>query len=188
MAKTHVMIDLETLSTATNATVLTIGAVRFDPFGDESVDNEFDRLYIKVDLDSCESLGLDISEDTIAWWGKQSAEAQEEAFGTEGRTPIADAMQQLHKFCWGASRVWSNGSGFDIVICETIFTKLQRGYPWKYWGVRDVRTMFDMGIDPLMPKVTAHNAVEDAVAQAIGVQNVCRVLLSQGVTPFKSYK
>jgi hypothetical protein len=48
--------------------------------------------------------------------------------------------------------------------------------------------MFDLGIDPKMPQVTAHNAVEDAVAQAIGVQNVSQVLMEHGITPFKKYK
>ena len=33
--KTDVMIDLETLDVTPTATVLTIGAVKFDPFGDD---------------------------------------------------------------------------------------------------------------------------------------------------------
>ena len=33
--KSDVMIDLETLDTTPTATILTIGAVKFDPFGDK---------------------------------------------------------------------------------------------------------------------------------------------------------
>jgi hypothetical protein len=185
--KNHIMVDLETLSTRTNATILTLGAVRFDPLGNDPIE-EKDKLYIKIDLDSCADLDLHIDDNTIEWWSKQSPEAQEEAFGEEGRLSATDAFTQLYKFCWGASCFWSNGAGFDIVVCDTYYDRIQRAAPWKYWAIRDVRTMFDLGIDPKMPQVTAHNAVEDAVAQAIGVQNVSQVLMEHGITPFKKYK
>jgi len=185
MAKTDVMIDLETLATSTDAAILTIGAVKFDPFGSVADFSENDKFYVKVDLDSCNELNLTVSDDTINWWATQSKEAQDEAFSPKNRIHIEDAFADLYKFCWGAQRVWSNGAGFDVVICETIFNKIHKAVPWKFWQVRDVRTIFDLGIDPQRPQVTAHNAVEDALAQAISVQNVCRVLKSVGVTPFK---
>ena len=47
---------------------------------------------------------------------------------------------------------------------------------WEFWNVRDTRTMFDLGVDPEMPAVTAHRALDDAKAQAIAVQNVYRKL------------
>jgi exodeoxyribonuclease VIII len=66
------MIDLETLATSPNAAVLTIGAVKFDPFNIETDNPTCEKLYIKVDLDSCDALGLDVSEDTLEWWSQQS--------------------------------------------------------------------------------------------------------------------
>jgi DNA polymerase III epsilon subunit-like protein len=185
--KNHIMLDLETLSTQTNATILTIGAVRFDPLGNDPIE-EKDKLYIRVSLEDSGNLGMHIDDGTIEWWSKQSQEAQDEAFTEEGRIPVVDAFTQLHKFSWGASCFWSNGAGFDIVVCDTYYNALNRAAPWKYWAIRDVRTYFDLGIDPNMPPVTAHNAVEDAVAQAIGVQNVSQVLMEHGINPFKKYK
>lgn len=173
---TDIMIDLETLATSTDAAILTIGAVKFDPFGKDIEDPAMDSFYVKVDIDSCDQLGLVANDDTIAWWGQQSKEAQEEAFGTEGRIHIRDAMDQLYKFCWGAKRVWSNGAAFDIPICETAFKRLQKATPWQYWQVRDVRTIFDLGINPNRPPVLAHHALQDAWNQAVGVQNVFGVL------------
>jgi 3' exoribonuclease, RNase T-like len=173
---TDIMIDLETLNTTPDAAILTIGAVKFDPFGRELSEPEMDSFYVKVDLDSCDRIGLTTNDDTIAWWANQSKEAQAAAFDPEGRIDIVDAFAQLYKFCWGAKRVWSNGSCFDIVICEHVFRKINRACPWKFWEVRDVRTAFDLGIDPKRPPVTAHHALEDAWNQAVGIQNVYNTL------------
>ena len=188
MPKTDVMIDLETLATSTDAAILTIGAVKFDPFDYNVEFDEKDKFYVKVDLDSCNELNLTVSEDTINWWSTQSKEAQEEAFSQTGRIDVYDAFQDLYKFCWGAQRVWSNGAAFDIVICETVFNRIHKKTPWDFWQVRDVRTIFDLGINPERPAVTAHNALADAEAQARGVQKVCTTLKSNGIIPFSKIK
>ena len=167
-----IMIDLETLATSPNAAVLTIGAVRFDPFNNDIGNPTCEKLYIRVDLDSCDDLGLEVNDDTIAWWAQQSKEAQEEAFNPEGRVHVREAFNQLYKFCWGAKRIWSHGASFDTVICENIFRKLNKAVPWKFWEVRCTRTLFDIGINPERPPVLKHHALEDAWNQTVGVQNV----------------
>jgi hypothetical protein len=170
------MIDLETLNTTPDSTILTIGAVKFDPFGSEVKEPDMDSFYCRVDVDSCDRIGLTTSDDTIAWWANQSKEAQEAAFDPIDRIDIEEAFARLYKFCWGAKRVWSNGSTFDIIICEHVFRKINRACPWKFWEVRDVRTAFDLGINPQRPPVTAHHALEDAWNQAVGIQNVYNTL------------
>lgn len=178
MALTDIMIDLETLATSPDAAILTIGAVKFDPFGKDLQEPGMESLYIRVDIDSCDEIGLATSDDTIAWWAQQDQAAQDEAFNPDGRVHIRDAFNQLYKFCWGAQRVWSNGSGFDIVICETIFKKLEKAVPWQFWQTRDCRTAFDLGINPHRPPVLKHHALEDAWNQAVGIQNVYNTLRS----------
>jgi len=173
---TDVMIDLETLDVLPSATILTIGAVKFDPFGDDMREKNCEKFYVKVDIDSCDRLGLTTSADTINWWSQQTEAAQNEAFSTEDRIPIHEAVNKLYKFCWGAKRVWSHGAGFDIIILEHVFAKLNKKVPWSFWEVRDTRTLFDIGIDPERPPVLAHHALEDAWNQAVGVQNVLRTL------------
>jgi hypothetical protein len=175
---TDIMIDLETLATSTDAAILTIGAVKFDPFGYEIKEPAMDSFYVKVDIDSCHDLGLATSDDTLEWWSRQTQEAQDAAFDPEGRIPITEAFHQLYKFCWGAKRVWSNGASFDIVICETVFKKINKAVPWKFWEIRDVRTAFDLGINPNRPPITAHHALEDAWNQAVGIQTVYNTLRS----------
>lgn len=186
------MIDLETLATSTDAAILTIGAVKFDPFGKDVQEPDMDSFYVRVDLDSCHDIGLVTSDDTIAWWAQQDQAAQDEAFNPEGRIHVKEAFEQLYKFCWGAKRVWSNGAGFDVVICETVFKRIQKSVPWSFWQVRDVRTAFDLGINPNRPPVLKHHALEDAWNQAVGIQNVYNTLRSSTtvdgsyITPFKN--
>ena len=57
MANTDIMIDLETLATSTDAAILTIGAVKFDPFGKELSEPQMESFYVRVDLDSCDEIG-----------------------------------------------------------------------------------------------------------------------------------
>ena len=178
MANTDVMIDMETLDVLPTATILTIGAVKFDPFGDDVKDPRMEKFYVKVDIDSCDKLGCTVTQSTLDWWANQSKEAQDEAFSPNGRIDIVDAMNQLYKFCWGAKRVWSHGAGFDIIICENLFRKIGKAIPWQFWEVRDTRTLFDIGINPNRPPVLKHHALEDAWNQAVGVQNVYKTLRS----------
>ena len=176
MANTDVMIDLETLATSTDAVILTIGAVKFDPFGSDIKEPAMDSFYVKIDIDSCDELGLVSNDDTIAWWAQQDKLAQAEAFEGDDRIHIRDAFDRLYKFCWGAKRVWSNGASFDIPICEHVYRKLNKAIPWPFWSVRDVRTAFDLGINPNRPPVMAHHALQDAWNQAVGIQNVYNTL------------
>lgn len=178
MANTDLMIDLETLDVRPTATILTIGAVKFDPFGDDVKDPVCEKFYCRVDVDSCDALGLTVSPATLEWWAQQSQEAQDEAFDPRDRISITEAMNRLYKFAWGTKRVWSHGAAFDVVICEHIFNKIGKAVPWQFWEVRDTRTLFDIGINPHRPPVLKHHALEDAWNQAVGVQNVYKTLRS----------
>jgi len=175
---TDIMIDLETLDVLPSATILTIGAVKFDPFGEEANDPKMEKFYLKVDVDSCDRIGASVSTATLDWWANQTAAAQADAFDPTNRIPIEEAMTKLYKFCWGGKRVWSHGAGFDVIILEWYFRKIEKAIPWSFWEVRDTRTLFDIGINPERPPVLAHHALEDAWNQAVGVQNVYKKLRS----------
>ena len=188
---TDVMIDLETLDVLPTATILTLGAVKFDPMGDDVNEPTMQKLYIKIDIDSCDKLGGTVSPATLEWWASQSKEAQDDAFDPNDRVSVEVALNQLYHFCWGAKRVWSHGVGFDLIILENYFRKIGKAIPWQFWEMRDTRTLFDLGINPERATVTAHNALADAVDQALGVQRVFRTLRSSTtkdgnyITPFQ---
>ena len=166
------MVDLETLATTPNAAILSLGAVTFDP----NSDHIYDTLYYRVELESFDGLDSYIDDGTIEWWSKQDPAAQEEAFDPNDRVDIRTVMDEFYKFCMGSSKFWSHGSTFDIIILEHYYRQIGKPYPWKFWEVRDTRTLFDLGMDPEMPQANKHHALEDALRQAIGVQNMFRKL------------
>ena len=168
----HLMVDLETLATSPDAVILTIGAVTFDPASNKI----FDKLYYRVDVDSCDRLGMTVNDDTVEWWSKQAADVQSEAFAEDNRVPIEEVIEKFHKFAWNCDAFWSHGATFDLVILDCYYRKLNKVPPWNFWQIRDTRTLFDLGYDPEMPKEGLHNALEDASRQAIGVQTIYRKL------------
>jgi exodeoxyribonuclease VIII len=162
----HAMIDLETLATSPQATVLTVGGVKFDPYSDVEPHSEF---YFRLDT---EGQDRDINEDTLAWWGRQDPKAQEEAFGEENRVTAEDFLSTLPKWMNGVDVLWGHGYGFDITILEDMLRQVGRSIPWQFWQVRDSRTLFAMmKQDPRKGMQTdLHNALADAFYQAKGVQ------------------
>lgn len=176
------MIDLETLDTSPDCVILTIGAVAFDPKGMGVVE----RLELRPTIDDqTEKYNRMIDEGTVNWWSKQSPEAIEEAMGDHNRISFQEAMEKLYKFCWNRRAVWSNGAGFDIIVCESAWRQLDMRIPWPYYTVRDTRTLFEAtGVslkDAKYKTKTTHKAVEDAEHQAIVVQDAYRKLIKAGL-------
>ena len=166
------MLDMETLAVSPNAVVLSLGAVHFDPYGT----GHSDSLYFRIDIDDQDALGREVDPGTLEWWSRQPPAIMEEAFSPDDRIPLVEAMDRFHRFVWGCSAFWSHGATFDLVMIENIYGQLNKALPWNYWQLRDTRTLFDLGHDPEMPQGSKHNALEDAIRQAVGVQNVYRKL------------
>ena len=162
----HAMIDLETLHTTPQATVLTVGGVKFNPFDSSEPHSEF---YFKLDIDS---QNRDVSDDTIAWWGRQDPKVQEEAFSSANRVSMETFLDSLPKWMVGVDVLWGHGYGFDITIIEDMLRQCNKSIPWQFWQVMDSRTLFNLcKIDTRKAMQTdLHNALADAYFQAKGVQ------------------
>jgi hypothetical protein len=167
MAK-HLMIDMETMAVSPRAVVLSLGAVHFNPWGN----GYGDKIYFRVNIDDQDALGREVDPNTLDWWAKQDPKIMEEAFSPEDRISLVDAMDQFHKFAWGCDCFWSHGATFDLVIIEDIYRQLNKPLPWNFWQLRDTRTLFDLGFDSDMPKGGKHDALQDAIRQSVGVQNI----------------
>ena len=87
----NVMLDLETLSTSTDAAVIAIGAVAFD----ENAVHTDESFYVAIDLNDAIYHGH-VSGDTLKWWMWQSSEAKKASF--EGTTPVVNALVQFNNF------------------------------------------------------------------------------------------
>ena len=162
------MVDLETMAVTPRAVVLTLGAVHFNPYGN----GYGDKLYLRFDLDDQDKLNREIDPNTLDWWAKQDPKVMEEAFSPDDRVPLKDAMDQFHKFAWGCDAFWAHGSLFDIAILEDLYRQIEKPVPWQYWQIRDTRTIFDLGWNPDMPQASKHDALQDAIRQSVGVQNI----------------
>ena len=183
----HAMIDIETLSTSTNAVIVSIGAVPFN-FETEEVyrDSEF---YTNVSAASCMKSGLDVNASTVVWWMEQPDEVRLPVFGREARPGKTLYSALLHLSEWyadvGADTVWARGSDFDIAILRTAYDAVNLDPPWDFWKVRDLRTLEDLagGAAYLPPRTgVTHNALDDAVYQAEcaivlerRLQNLCKL-------------
>ena len=162
MKQTHVMLDLETMSTEPNAASVAIGAVAFNEDGD--IHGHF---YASVTLESSMSVGGHVSASTIEWWMKQSNDARE-VFLAEDRIHISEAL--LHFRDWFIQNkgvyLWGNGAAFDNVVLRSAYTACDHVAPWEFWNDRCYRTVKAMHPHIKAERVgTHHNALDDARTQ-----------------------
>lgn len=166
-----IMLDIETLGTRPECVILTLGAVKFNPF---TLDEPGPGLYLRLDADEQIALGREVQEDTLQWWMTQAEDVREEALG-EGsdRVKLDDMYKQLNRFLVGANNIWCQGPAFDMVILENLYRQMGWPTPWQFWQIRDSRTLFGVHGDPRVKgKAGLHNALEDCVSQATAVQQV----------------
>lgn len=164
-----VMIDLETLGTGPDAVVISIGAVFFD------IENKTTGVtfYAVADIDEQLERGRKPTGDTIKWWLGQSDSAKK-VFNESAR-PMARVLTEFamlyHVINPKGAYVWSNGSTFDITIMENLFKDYGLPIPWSYNKTMDLRTFkrFKGNGKPIVKQGVAHNALDDALSQALYV-------------------
>ena len=163
--QTHIMIDLETLSTRANATIVSIGAVKFN-----LQDGVLDTFYINVDAKSCKEFGLHVSKDTVKWWSEQKPEALKALMVDPKPLDVA-----LEKFIeWIGPKeimIWGNGASFDVTILEEAMSAIGiKKYPWFHWNIMCFRTVMNlMGLRNSDIRKAEndlhHHALDDAMSQ-----------------------
>lgn len=169
----HFSIDLETLSTAQNAYITSIGVAMFAPTTGMVVERFFCVCHCNYHK------RYDIDPATVNWWLGQNDEARKSLCDVPDHLTfsIHDALYNLTKFLTKNGLqpvVWGNGATFDISILENAYNTEGLYIPWKFYNIRDMRTIIDValslpgGQDALMIERdgTAHNAIDDAEHQA----------------------
>lgn len=178
----HLMLDLETLGTAVDAVILSVGAVKFDLESDQIDDEGF---YGSVSIESNLEASRKIDEDTLLWWLKQPAAAQQ-VFHEE-KLPLEQVLIDLSDWLGDDEWiVWAKGPSFDIAILEHAYRSFGLSTPWMHWNTRCVRTYMNL---PGAKNVTVpdegvkHNALSDAYKQVKIVQEVHKKLFTSQHVP-----
>ena len=115
------MLDLETLGTRPGCVILTLGAVKFDPY---SLREPGPGIYFRVDVDEQTALGREVQEDTLNWWIGQADDIREEALGENDRVSLDTLYRDLNRFLVGANNIWAQGPLFDFAILENLYRQI----------------------------------------------------------------
>lgn len=165
----HIMVDIETLSTKSNAFVTQIACVAFDD--NYEILGDFCRT---IDIWKPQE-GSHIDGKTVAFWQEQDSGVREKSLG--GTVDPEDALADL--FSWlciyKVDTIWANSPSFDLVILNDMFDRLLPTHnnlpPFYKW--RDVRTVKavarDRGVnfDDLKP---VHDALDDCNIQILTIK------------------
>jgi len=173
------MLDLETLGTRPGCSILSIGAVHFDPYSGK-LGPEF---YEVVNRKSCSAKGLEEDPETIAWWDRQSPQARELLKEVEDCPQgLGGALVKLtgwlQQFGKRELYVWGCGADFDQPILAACYRVTSMPLPWMWWNNRCFRTLRALGnLKGEPPRLGVyHNALDDAKTQAMQAINVVQKL------------
>lgn len=171
----HVMLDLETWGTTPGCAVRSIGAVEFSP--SSGVTGQ--TFYCNVDKQSCLDAGLVIDPHTEEWWSQQSVEAQA-VLETDAFSVAAATAKFWAWFTEGGwDHIWAHGASFDPPILQGAMEAVGVNPPWKFWNLRDTRTLYDLAgvnLKEMHREGTHHNALDDCLHQIKGVAEAYRRL------------
>ena len=175
-----IMLDLETLSSAPDAVIVSIGAVTFSTSGRP---NEIDhRFYTAEKPDYQQNAGAEISGATVQWWAQQS-DAARAVLNDAGAVYLAVALDEFRKFCAACGerpRVWGNGANFDNVVLRRAYERMMVPAPWEFRDDRCYRTLKNLRTDIAFEKFgVAHNALDDAIAQAQHAERIFAAMTAE---------
>jgi len=152
------MLDLETLSIATNPAIIQIAALAFDPLTGET--GARFNAYVR-------NPSGHIDAQTVAWWMQQAhapkigaAMARKPAPADAWASPVGatldelKALREFGEWLWGVEErlgceydcavdaLWSHGATFDIVHLASTYTRNGLDKPWSYKIELDTRTLY----------------------------------------------
>ncbi len=166
-----IMIDIETLSTASDAAVIAIGMCQFD---EHTISNDMTIL-----IDPALTPGHR-SESTLQFWSEQDPAVFADMMAGEltpweGMAIFTDTIQQ-----WAdpETRYWANSPSFDFIILKHLHQTLFPGddFPMPFWKEMDFRTLRGLADVKNIGYMTAyedhqkHDCLSDAICQAKAVQ------------------
>lgn len=186
--KCHVMVDIETLGTGNNALPISIGAVKF------TATDILNKFEVGIDPDDAQRFGRIITGGTVMWWfDPERDEARKRIFAMP-KIDLCSALQGFSDWCQMPTAVgvpegdvpfevdeplqlgslWGNGAIFDNVILQAAADATRTDWPFDFRANECYRTMKNRNPDIEFERVGVHHdAVDDALSQALHLQRIC---------------
>ena len=202
----HVMLDIETWGVKPFSTIISIGAVYFDPKLNNPIKDGF---HVAIDPEAAQRNGFRVDASTLLFWMKMANRDALEKWRTMDKLDPQTAFFSFGQWLHGLFDLtkdptahdglgipdgqtfdpadficmWGNGAAFDNVLLRSGYELLQLEPPWKHWNDRCFRTMKNLrapNVDPkrIMPprEGIVHDALSDAVHQAQWLCNIVQAL------------
>lgn len=179
--------DVETLGKKSNAAILSMACIYFDPDKKPSHTQLRDSaFFVKLDAqDQLKRLKRSITKSSIDWWSKQCLNVKNKSFFPHPNDiKIEDGLEQMRQWSkqYGDSKktfVWARGN-LDQLVLDDIEEQLGIEPIFHYNRWRDVRTAIDFlyetdsgycevdygQFDPNL-HITKHDPVDDCVYDAM---------------------
>ena len=185
----YLMLDLETLDTRSSSIVLSIGACVFN---DNKLNTEQELrsnfFYEELSISEQEKNGRTISTSTLAWWLNQPDPGLKKFFNNK-KSNITNSLENFHYFILNNNSkiegIWSNGPSFDMNIIESLYNSFNKTF------CMDFRKWFDFRTAKLVRNLlkipensftgTRHNALDDAINQALSVNQILYYLTTNNI-------
>ena len=169
------MLDIETLGTENNTTLIQLACVAFD-IRTGNIISEFNKF-----IDIGQTKDLKVNGSTIKWWLKTDINLFKSLI-EKGNISEFEAFARFHSWIKGLQETYSvhifgNGLLFDCAIIKAKFEQYGFSYPISFKNERDVRTIVDLycakkGITEKQFKdihksteLVAHNGLDDCKFQ-----------------------
>ena len=147
------IVDIETLSTADDARILQISAIKYDD--KYNVIDTF-NMYPDEHIDQCW-----IDENTVKWWMTGDRAAMYNHIVSQEREWMFEVLNQFRNFIWSKWSVWANSPSFDLRILWHAFKKFGIN-DIEYWRHMDIRTI--KSYIPIKIK-NDHDSLNDCINQ-----------------------
>lgn len=186
-----IMIDLETMGTDPYSPVVAIGAVRFDAndtttlacLGAEHL------FYQVIDLESSMEAGLKPSASTIKWWLTNDSVTPKarKIFAPECALSLTAALDAFTDwYNSSGDTLWGNSARFDLGLLADCYRALGKPMPWLHYHEGCYRTLKNL---PAVQHLKLdrigihHNALDDALSQAMHLCNIVQHLGAYTLVP-----
>lgn len=172
----EIMLDLEWMGKPPNAAIIAIGAVAIC----RDTLSVLGSISLPVSLESSMKAGCKVDADTILWWMQQSDEARSVFADNHSAHGLSKALCLLNDFIalhvWNngphdmkqLTKVWGYGMNADNAVIDFAYKATSVKKPWGFRVDKCFRTRMDDFPESIWVEYgTAHNAHDDAMAQAL---------------------